>query len=217
MKLFTSLVLLAALPAAAAWPEVGANLSYAGNVNQSRNFDLVSSTDHLALTHVAASVTFAAAKGRLDVELAYETGGVGDSAHQSIPTQLSLQGFELGATWRYPLLQHLEPYAHLGGELDWVNLTLIDTQHLTQTVANPGVNGLLGVQVPLSMGISAARPGTLLLDIGVGYVLRPSYAFHALSPQVAGRPADPVAQSPVDLGSMPMSGISYRIGVSFRI
>ena len=199
-------------------PVLAADVGVTANVISTRQFDLVSSTDHLALGHVGAAITFEIPYSALDVELAYHGGEVAEQAHSTVKASLAMKGVEVGATWRYPWLRHLHPYAHLGVGVDWATLTLFDTSRLTQTVANPSGTGLVGVQVPFRLARKpAGRAPVLLIDVGVGYTLRPGYAFTTLAPTPGTpQPADPVPSSTVNVGTMPLSGITYRVLLALR-
>ena len=121
----------------------------------------------------------------------------------------------MGAAYRYPLARYFVPYARLSVGFDWATLS-VGTDALLQRVGHPSVTGLAGFTIPI---ISVKDQGVLhdwvIFDLGVGYALRPSYAFSALARPEQGSPAvDPIARAPVDLGKLGLSGITYRIGLS---
>ena len=50
-----------------------------------------------------------------------------------------------------------------------------------------------------------------------GGVVRPGYAFNAMAPKPPDKPGeDPIARQPTDLGTLPMSGLAYRLLVTLR-
>ena len=216
--LVVSAVVLASGAARADWPQLSASVGYTAQYFTARTQDLVDVDDQTSGFRVAAGATLAVGWGAVDFEAAWQTATTGATAHAAVPTQLAMRGVELGATWRYPLHRNLHPYAHLGAGWDWATLTLFNEQRLTQLVSHPSGTGLLGLQVPFVIGNSPRHPPTLLIDLGVGYVLRPVYTFDQLGPGPVANPGpEPIGNAAVSLGTMPLSGITWRLLVSFRM
>lgn len=217
VRAFLVALLLSAMPASAALPPLSASIGYASEVFSSSDYDFVDADDHLPMWRFGVAYTLRPARGALDLELQAHTGASGDSVHQAQQTSLWLRGVEAGATWRYSLLRHLEPYARLGAGYDWATLS-IASGRLEQTVGRPAANGTVGLQIPMPIRPDAENVSAIVLDFGVGYTLRPSFGFHALAPPTPDDPGeDPIARVPTNLGSMSLSGISYRILLSFRL
>jgi hypothetical protein len=88
---------------------------------------------------------------------------------------------------------------------------------ITQTVATGLGSGLVGVQVPVRMGVGPGRLPFLVFDVGLGGVLRPAVAFDDLRAEAPEKPPeDPVGQGGVNLGSLPLSGLTFRVLVTTR-
>lgn len=215
--------LLCAAPALAELPHVSAGLGYAAQFNSARSYDLVDVDDLLAMYRVAAAASFELPVGFLDVEVGFQSGAAQETVHGGqatavnppLTTQLWLRGLDAGVRYRYPLFSHLQPYLHLAAGWDWVTLTVGDTTRLTQTVSNFAGSATVGVQVPIRLGSGRGRLPELVLDAGLGYTLRPAYGFTALAPEPPNG-SDLVAHAAVNLGALPMSGLTYRLLLSFR-
>ena len=217
-KLLLASLLLGGSAFGADLPPVSASLGYASEVFSSREYDLVDGDDHLPMWRLGAAYTLRPARGILDLELQVHTGATSESAHQALESKLWLRGVGAGATWRYPLYRHLEPYARLGASYDWATLTMGGENRLEQTVSRPAANGMLGLQVPMPLRPDGENIPAIVLDFGVGYTLRPAFAFNAMAPREPDEPAeDPIARVPTNLGDISLSGISYRILLSFRL
>lgn len=208
--------LLGAAPALAELPHLSAGLGYAAQLNSARSYDLVDVDDLLAMYRVAAAASFDLPVGFLDVEVGFQSGAAQEAVHSTLSTRLWLRGLDAGVRYRYPLFRHLQPYLHVAGGWDWVTLSVLSSSGLTQTVSNFAGTATLGVQVPVRLGSGAGRLPELVFDAGLGYALRPGYGFHALTPAPPATPTDLVARAPVDLGTLPMSGLTYRLLVSVR-
>lgn len=203
---------------ALALPPVSASIGYASEVFSASDYDFVDGDDHLPMWRFGAAYSLKPARGILDVELQYQTGSTSESVYQTLQSTLWLRGVQAGATWRYLLYRHLEPYARLGAGYDWATLTVGGESRMQQTVGRPAANGMLGVQVPMPLRMNTEHSSAIVLDFGVGYTLRPSYGFNQQGPKPPDKPEeDPVGHVPANLGSMSLSGISYRILIAFRL
>ena len=212
------LVVVLAAPAWAQRPELSASLGFASETLGSSQYDLVAKDDALPMYRVGAGVGFKLPVGSLDAELTWRSGSSGATAHQSVSSELRVRGLEVGAAYRYPWLKHLQPYVRLGAGWDWASLSLLDVGCLTQTVSHPSGSLLAGVQVPFRLGSGAAWAPEVSIDLGLGGVLRPAYAFGAMAPTPpSGRVEDPIARGTVNLGAMPMSGFTWRLGLTVRL
>lgn len=210
------LALTVSAPALAEVPALAADLGYAATVVPAKALDLVAPQDHLGSFHVGAAATLPVSDAQVDIEAAFNSGGSNTTAHGTVATSLWLRGVEVGARYRYPVRRWLEPYLRLSGAYEWGTLTLLNEASLTQTVGNPSGTALVGVQLPVALAKGARAP-KLLLDLGVGYTLRPGFRFDALGPApVKPAPEDPLGRGTVDLGTLPLSGVAYRITVALR-
>lgn len=210
--------LLSASTAFAELPPLQANLGVFTQVFSSRGYDLVDTDDHLHSFRLAAGTTFQLRRWQLDVEGAFSAGGTETFAHQQVPSSLALTGLEVAGTARFLALSWLHPYVRVGVGYDWATLELFNETRLTQTVGNIAGHGGVGVQLAARLTRQESRAVHLLFDIGAGAVLRPAYAFTALGPApVTGAQSDPIGgRSTVNLGTLPLSGITWRILVGLR-
>ncbi|MCC6335236.1 MAG: hypothetical protein IT380_14765 [Myxococcales bacterium] len=215
-RLFVLLGALAASSSQAAWPTLAASAGYESQIFTSQAWELVDTNDFLPMLRVGASTSFEVGRGFLDVGLSFTTGASRESAHAGqVATELWLRGVELSGLYRYPVLKWLEPYAQVGVGWDWVTLTLVQSSRLSQTVSNVAGSGLLGVQLPVRMGLGGGRLPFMVFDVGGGYVLRPDYAFTAMAP-VSSELPESIPDGAVNLGQLPMHGWVWRVLVSLR-
>ncbi len=209
--------LFLAFPARAELPTLSADVGAVATVVPARQLDLVATQDHLAALHVGAGVSVGVTRGFLDVDLAYASTGTDAAAHGTVSASLWLRGVELGARYRYVVKPWLNPYLRLAGGWEWGTLTLLNQAQLTQTVGNPQGTALAGVQFPIALEKKAERAVQLVLEAGVGYTFRPGYHFDAMGPKPpATKPEDPLARGTIDVGTMPLSGLAYRLTLSLR-
>lgn len=215
-RLLLALVGLAAGPALAL-PPLGATVGYAADVVSRRSFDFVAAEDHLPKFAVSAGTRFALERGNVDLDLAFQTGGVGTSSHQWLKTDLGLVTLEVAVTYRYPWLRHLEPYARVSAGPGWATLTAVTSGGAVhQTLPGLTATGLVGLSFPFAF--SAQGTTALVLDFGVGYSLRPVYNFNSLQREPPLHPTgDEVPDVPLALGKLDLSGIAYRFGVGMRL
>lgn len=209
------------LLAAPAWalPPVSLSLGYSAQVFSARQYDLVATHDTLQQFRIGAGYAQPVWRGFLDLELAFSTGSTGAYSHGAIASSFALSGLELAASFRLPVLRHFDPYLLVGAGYDWATLTLADESRLTQTAGTLAVRAMIGAQLPFKLGPADSRAPTLLLDLGLGYAGRPSAGFHAMAPapvRSSGEEA-PIARAGTDLGSLPLSGIAYRVLLTFRL
>jgi hypothetical protein len=207
-----------ALPAHAELPTLTADVGTVATVVPARQLDLVDSQDHLAAFHVGAGVSLDVPRGVLDLDLAYASTGTDHSAHASaFSASLWLRGVEVGARYRWAVRPWFTPYLRVAGGWDWGTLTLLDESQLTQTVGHPEGTALAGVQLAVPLEKGGARAVQFVLDVGAGYTLRPGYRFDAMGPKPPDqKPDDPIARGTIDVGTMPLSGVAYRITLSLR-
>ena len=212
--------MLLGLLAAPAWaiPPVSFSLGYSAQVFSARSFDLVSSNDTFQSVRVGLGYSFRLPRGAIDLEAAFATGGTEESTHANVPVYFELKGIEASVGYRYPLFAHLEPYLRVGAGWDWATLTLQDATRLTQTVSNVSGAAMLGAQIPFKLGPNDSRAPSMLMDLGLGYTLRPGAGFHAMEPKRLVNPGeDPIAHGTTNLGTLPLSGIQYRVLMTIRL
>lgn len=198
-------------------PNVSLSVGAQTQVVTGRDFDLVGNDDHFMRLRLGAAYALHPPVGRLDLEAAYVDGLKSSTLHQAMKAQLGLRGFEVGALYRYPLHRHLEPYARLGTGYDW-GVLVVGEGRLEETVANPFGSALFGAQLPMQLADRGTKDPSVVFDLGVGYTLRPEYAFHRLTPKTASPlPPDSVPNQAVDFGSLGLSGITYRLQLALRI
>lgn len=219
MKTLFGLMLLAAVPAWAL-PPVSLSWGYSAQVFSSRQYDLVAADDTFQQLRVGAGYALPVWRGYLDFELAFSTGSTTATSHGNVSSTLWMRGVELGAAFRLPVFKHLHPYVFVGGDYDWSKLTLVNTARLTQTAEVLGGKVMVGAQIPFKLGPADSRAPSLLLDLGLGYVGRPNAGFHAMGPSL--NPLQPGEEAPIarvgtDAGSMPLSGITYRVLLTCRL
>lgn len=210
--------LLCASTSLAAWPTLSASIGYESQLYTNQRYDLVDSNDYLPMLRVAAGTGFEVGPGHLDVDLAFTSGASREPAHGGqAASQFWLRGVQLGGLYRYALLSWLEPYARLGVGWDWATLQLTMSHELSQTVSNVSGLGMLGVQLPVRMGTASTkgRLPFMVFDIGGGYVVRPDFAFNALTAPTTTT-TDPIPNASVNVGALPMHGGVIRVLVTIR-
>jgi len=82
------------------------------------------------------------------------------------------------------------------------------------------VSGMLGFDVPviLTREDDERLREWLVVQVSAGYCFRPAFRFDVLVPEKPDRPpADYINRAPVDFGKLSMSGIVYRLGLTFRL
>ncbi|QRO02095.1 hypothetical protein JRI60_25325 [Archangium violaceum] len=202
---------------ASARPPVSLRLGYAGQVSTARAYDLVDENDHLPLFRVGAAYALPLTGGRLEVEGGFLAGGTFASLHQVAEARLGLVGVELGAAYRVSLGSFVEPYAQALIGYDWLDLRI---GQLRQDVGQVSATGLLGVSfvVPLHPGRAGGPSPAFLFDVGAGYGFRPGARFDALAPEPPGKgQTEPIPSTALQAGSLPLSGVAYRIQVGLRL
>lgn len=210
--------LLAAGTAAADVPQLTLSGGLNTQVFAAREFDLVTFHDDFHQGRIAAAVGFPFSFGLLDVELSYAGGTTANLAHGRVPVSFSLQQASLGLAYRLPLFHWLQPYVQLAGGLDWATLSLFGQRPQNQVRLGGSGTAMAGLQLVLRLG----RPGptrlpSLFLDLAAGAVMRPAARFDALAPATPSAGDEPPpANGVVDLGSLPLSGFSGRLGVGLR-
>lgn len=190
-------------------------LGYVGQVSTARAYDLVDENDHLPLFRVGAGYSFLLPTGRLELEGGFLTGGTSATLHQVATAKLGLMGVEAGAAYRVRMGASLEPYAQVLVGHDWLNL---EVATLSQRTGQLSATGLLGVSVLIPTRPGDAASSAFVVDLGVGYGFRPDAHFDALSaepPETAGE--EPIRSAPLPVGSLPLSGVTYRLQVGLRL
>jgi len=208
------------LLAAPAWalPPVSLSVGYSAQVFSARGYDFVAGHDHLQQLRVGAGYALPVWRGFLDLELAFASGSTHQWTHGAIETSFVMRGLEAGASFRLPVRTHFHPYLQVGAGWDWSTLTVGSQARLTQTVSAASGRAMVGAQIPFKLGPSDSKAPFLMFDLGLGYVVRPSAGFDAMAPaQAAVSGEEPIARARTDLGTLPLSGIAYRVGVTFRL
>lgn len=206
--LFAALMIL--VPAAAqARPPLTVSAGYSSQVVTDRAWDLVDENDHLPMLRLGLGWVLDAPGGKLEVGAGFLTGTTGATLHQARNASLWLRGLELSATWRRPLARFFSPYARLGAGLDWATLSIGPDDALEQRDSAPSATGMLGFTIPIVSTQGDDWHEWLVFDLGVGYALRSAFDFDQMAP-VGDEAA--VAPAPINAGTLPTSGITYRIG-----
>lgn len=218
MKTLLFAALLTSTVAAAEVPPLHATVGLSSQLFSARGYDLLDGDDILLSFRMGAGTSFALRRFVIDVEGAFTTGGTEAVAHAQLNTSLSLIGFEVSGTARWLLLSWLQPYVRAGLGADWAQLTIINSTRLTQTVGNVAAHAGLGVQLSARLTKPEQRGVFLVADVGAGGVLRPAYDFDAMAPApVTGPQTDPIGgRRPVNVGALPLSGITIRANVGVR-
>ncbi len=212
------LMLLGARVAFAEAPPLQVTLGAFTQVFSARGYDLVDTDDHLVSFRVAAGTSFLLRKWQFDVEGAFSRGANETFSYQQVQSSLALTGLEAAGTARFIALSWLHPYVRVGLGYDWATLRLFDDTRLTQTVGTVAGHGGIGVQVAARLTRADARAVHLVFDVGAGGVVRSLASFNALGPApVTGPQADPIGgRSTVNVGPLPLSGITWRVLVGLR-
>ena len=200
---------------ASARPPVSLRLGYAAQVSTARAYDLVDENDHLPLFRVGAAYAFPVRGGaRLEVEGGVLSGGSSASLHLMDTAKLGLVGVEVGAAYRVRLGSYVEPYAQALLGYDWLKLGI---GPLGQRVGQVSATGLLGVSLVFPLHVRNAEGPSFLIDLGVGYGLRPDARFDALAPEPDEDAEEPVPSQPLRAGDLPLRGVAYRLQVGLRL
>lgn len=194
---------------------VSLRLGYVGQVSTAREYDLVDSNDHLPLLRLGAGYSFDVPRGRLEVEGGFLSGGSTAQLHLLSEASLGLVGLELGAAYRMPLGPTFEPYVQALVGYDWLDL---EVGSLSQGVGQVSATGLLGVSFAIPTRLGNAASPAILFDIGVGYAFRPEARFDALAPEPPDEDVkEPIASTALSMGSLPLSGVTYRVQIGLRL
>jgi hypothetical protein len=196
-----------------------ANLGVSAQVFSARGYDLVDLDDHFHSFRFGAGTTFELRAWQLDLEAGVTTGSTDATAHVQLSTGLALVGLDVSATARLPLTSWFHPYVRVGAGYDWATMNVVGTaSRLTQTVGLVSGQAGAGVQFSVRLTREKQRGVFLFLDLGVGGVLRQGAAFSAVGPPPpVGPQADPIGQrGAVNLGTMPLSGITWRAMAGVR-
>ena len=215
-RLFLALAVGLVAAPALALPPLGATIGYSADVVSHRSYDFVAAIDDLPRFVLTAGTRFHLDHGTVDLDLAFSFGGYSGTAHQTLGTELMLVALEVAGTYRYPWMRHLEPTLRLSAGPSWATLTAYTAGgSVHQTVPNLSATGLLGLSVPFLL--SRDRGLELVFDLGVGYSLRPVFAFDALQRDPPEHPTgDEVRDVPLSLGELNLSGMAYRFSVGLR-
>ncbi|HZH79051.1 MAG TPA: outer membrane beta-barrel protein [Archangium sp.] len=208
-------VVLASPAEASARPPLSLRLGYASQVSTARAYDLVDENDHLPLFRVGASYAFPLKRARLEVEGGFLTGGSSASLHQVATAKLGLVGVEVGAAYRLRLGTYVEPYVQALVGYDRLRLEI---GPLGQRVGQVSATALLGVSLVFPLNPYSATAPSFLIDLGVGYGLRPDARFDALAPEPPGEDEkEPVPSQSLRAGDLPLAGVAYRLQVGLRL
>jgi hypothetical protein len=200
---------------ALARPPMSFRLGYASQVSTARAYDLVDENDHLPLFRVGAAYALPLTGGRLEVEGGFLTGSTSALLHQVAEAKLGLVGVELGAAYRVSLGSVVEPYAQALIGYDWLGLRV---GSLRQDVGQVSATGLLGVSLVLALHPGRAGSPAFLFDVGAGYGFRPGARFDALAPEPPGQGSpEPIPSTALPVGSLPLSGVAYRLQIGLRL
>lgn len=200
-----------------AWrPPLTATLGFGSQYATHRSYDLVDDDDVMPTVRAAVGYGFQLPRALLDVELGYQSGGTSASLHGLRESSLWLHGVDVGATYRYSLFKYLQPYAGIAAGYEWATL---EAGALQQRVGSPRVTAMAGLGVPLVLIPRDGQDHALFfVDFGVGYTLRPLFAFDAMKPEPPAKPApDAIPIAPLDLGRMELSGLTWRLALTFRL
>lgn len=182
-----------------------------------RAYDFVDRDDVHTSGALALGYSFELKRAWLDVEVGFTAGGTVGSVYGAVSTDFAWRTVEVGVGYRYALFRHLHPYVKVLGGLDVATLTLFSTGRLTQTALGAAGQGLLGVQVPVYFD-KPSRTASVALDAALGVGLHSALRFDALGPTPPERPAaDAIARGTTDVGTLPLSGFTWRLGVVVRL
>lgn len=196
-------------------PPLQAAVGLTTDVITHRSYDLVDTNDHFTRGFVSAGYALRLREGNLNLDLTYSGGATFAPLHLKTPARLALQTLELGASFHYPWFRHLEPYARLGAGVGWATLELeVANGPARQRIVSPVGQAVLGLAAPVRLGQGGR---SVVFDLGVGYALRFDQNFDQLRRPEPARPTgEEISQAPLDLGRMPLHGLTYRLGLALR-
>lgn len=198
-------------------PKVYGGASIATTLITPRAYDFVDTDDVHTGVALFAGYSFTLKRAYLDVELGFTTGGTRGVVYGGLSTDFAWRAVEVGVAYRYALFKHLHPYAKLLGGIDVATLSLISSARLTQTVVGAAGQALAGVQVPVYFE-RLSDTASIVLDAALGLGLHSPLAFDALGPPPPVKPVpDAIARATTDVGTLPLSGFTFRVGVLVRL
>lgn len=178
-----------------------------------RSLDFIGGTDAMTVGDVRAGWAPWAWGRVVELNLGYTGTSERGTTFGSFETDLTVRTLQLGATYRRALVGPLTGFVRVAGLLDFARMELWsgeDALRLSQSTRGLGGIGTAGVEAAVVRWPHAQ----LGLVAEVGYALRTAAKFDALSPDVGDPKPAPVAFTPVNAGTLSLSGIQWRLGAA---
>ncbi len=208
-------------------PPLRIDLGYASQIVADRSYDAISPNDWLPAVRIALGWSFALPAAGLELDVAYLGGGANTAPLHEVGTMfLEIHSAEVGARYRRTFesrwISWAEPYGKLAVAMNWAQLRIAKSsgRNVEQWVTQPGAIAFLGVEVGpprRKEGGASWEKRLLVLDLSVGWSLKPAFVFDNLRAPVDQTIADPIPEAPVSVGQVWLSGFTFRIGLSLKL
>jgi hypothetical protein len=192
--------------------EAGTGASYVTD----RSFDFAASSDAMPVGDLRVGYRPGWLGNHLELGLAYVGATLGATTFQAWNTSLTVHSFQPGVLYRWSFGDRLSAYGRVAGLVDTARLDLSagEALPLYQRLWTGGALGAAGAEVIAVRG-ELTQIGVLA---EVGYAYRPVKAhFDHLAPDVGGGSPAPVAVTPVDAGSIDLSGVQWRLSLALHL
>jgi hypothetical protein len=188
------------------WIQVEGGASYLSD----RSFDLVASTDPVGVGDVRFGFVPGWYHDRIELDLGYAGGSLGGEALGTFKTNFEIHSLQLGVRYRQPIASFFSVYGRVAGLVDFNGLHLSDADANVRLSQWATTGGLL-FNAGAELDAFTWRGGAVGFLLEFGYALRFNQArFDKIS--VDDTAKESVAFSPVNVGSLNVSGIQWRLG-----
>lgn len=173
-----------------------------------------------ALMRVETGLRWSPAGQPLGVELLWLHGSSSTQSFGAVDGLLTLQSVQVMASWHTPTVGPVRGYARGGTSLDFASVRVqgLEGIALHDSAVTVGVEGTGGLEllIPLAGDHQVGRHLAIYLD--VGYAARLNRArFDGALPRAEASEPERIGFRPVDLGSLGLSGLVWRLGAALRI
>lgn len=200
----------------------GIRAGFGATVLTDRALDIAAPNDAIFTGEVTFSFMPSRKQPALDLELGWLGSGTSETAFQTYTASLNTNSLLLGLRYREPLRRWLNFYGRAGVTLDWSTLKIQEeaaSTTLTDVAFTTGLVGAVGTEWIAHIRNAEDRPRLALgAYLELGWIQRLGQAkFNELKPDGASdtEPAR-IAFTPIDAGSISLSGPFWRVGGLIR-
>lgn len=175
-----------------------------------RSFDFIASSDPVAVGDVRFGYVPGWMKDRLELDFGYVGGTLGGTSLGVFHADYEIHSLQLGLRYRLPVASFFSVYGRLAALLDFNGLHLTDADesfHMSQWALTGGLEANVGAELTL-YAWKAAQLG-LVLEFGYAQRFNEARFDKVALERVSKAAITPVA---VDVGSLNVSGIQWRLG-----